>query len=435
MAHEFKLSAFGLKLIKAYEGFRPVETTLVSGQRVIGYGHKYAPDEEAVVSRAKAESILKEDLAPYEALVNENVFAPLSQSQFDALVSLAFNIGPRAFLSSNTLYALNNGRPLDAANNFDEWRKSTIEGKVYVVDALVRRRTAEKALFLRPTVGAVHSPRHEVPPMQDRAYNGVSEDTPTFNNEDARGIVDQTPYAAQKAQFRRRDDGPAGILTLSEIDSPLDVQENADIVSGNENASASPNETEATENLSPIALAAAELSERLDLLIADTAGTKEDDVYRAEANEAVADEVIKDRAQTVDDVTTNIKAQDTAPKSEVSTLASLAPQSPAAANDGTREDYRRPSHAKSVQTRGPEAFIQKSKTPKQVQSKSDKFGAYWISLFVGATLLGGGAMKWFIEPNGLDQVSAFAAPVATFVGAMIVVGALYYLLKAVARNS
>ena len=57
MAHEFNLSEIGLKLIKAYEGFRPIETTLVSGQRVIGYGHKYLPDEEQVISRQKAETI------------------------------------------------------------------------------------------------------------------------------------------------------------------------------------------------------------------------------------------------------------------------------------------------------------------------------------------------------------------------------------------
>jgi len=62
MAHAFKLSDFGLKLIKAYEGFRPAETTLVSGQRVIGYGHRYLPDEEPMITREKGESLLLEDL-------------------------------------------------------------------------------------------------------------------------------------------------------------------------------------------------------------------------------------------------------------------------------------------------------------------------------------------------------------------------------------
>ena len=85
MAHEFTVSAFGLKLIKAYEGFRRVETTLVSGQRVIGYGHRPAPGEEGVVTEKKAEEILKDDLLPYAEMINESVHAPLTQSQFDAL--------------------------------------------------------------------------------------------------------------------------------------------------------------------------------------------------------------------------------------------------------------------------------------------------------------------------------------------------------------
>jgi len=111
---------------------------------------------------------LKDDLAPFIDMINENVHAPLSQSQFDALVSFAYNIGPKAFLQSDTLRALNNGRPLDAANGFDIWRKSEIDGKTYVVDALMRRRTAEKALFLRPEGRPVSAPSVDLPPVQDR---------------------------------------------------------------------------------------------------------------------------------------------------------------------------------------------------------------------------------------------------------------------------
>jgi len=420
MAHEYTLSAFGLKLIKAYEGFRPVETTLVSGQRVIGYGHRYSPDEEAVVSRAKAERILKEDLAAYEALVNENVFAPLSQSQFDALVSLAFNIGPRAFLSSNTLHALNNGRPLDAANGFDEWRMSTIENKVYVVDALVRRRTAEKALFLRPAAGIVHSPRHEVPPQQDRSFTGAITDTPVFNKEDASGIVDQAPYDAQKAQFRRRDDGPAGILTLSEIEQPFDAPDTPDTPFDEPAAT-----SHADKNLSPIAAAAAELGDRLDQLIADTPDTHNN---KDGHDEAIASSVTHKEQGDIEIEAQNIDSLDGAHTSAIK-------QDIEAANDGAHEDYRRPAKSKTVQTRGPDAFIQTNNNQAINAQQTDRFGAYWISLFVGATLLGGGATKWFLAPNGLDKVSAFAAPVATIVGAMVVLGALYYLLKAIARNS
>jgi len=62
-------------------------------------------------------------------MINDSVFAPLSQGQFDALCSLAFNIGPKKFLESDVVRALNNGRVLDAANGFDVWRKGEINGQ------------------------------------------------------------------------------------------------------------------------------------------------------------------------------------------------------------------------------------------------------------------------------------------------------------------
>jgi lysozyme len=124
MGRQFEISNMGLKLIKAYEGYRPVDRTLVSGQRVVGYGHRLSSEEAVILTKPEAEELLKDDLAPFIDMINENVHAPLSQSQFDALVSFAYNIGPKAFLKSDTLRALNNGRPLDAANGFDIWRKS-----------------------------------------------------------------------------------------------------------------------------------------------------------------------------------------------------------------------------------------------------------------------------------------------------------------------
>ena len=111
---------------------------------------------------------------------------------------------------------MNNGRPLEAAAGFDEWRKSIIKGRAYVVDALVRRRTAEKALFLRPESGVVAAPRNELPPQSDEEIRSTDTQN-VFTRATAQGIVEQAPYAAQKAQLRRRDDAPARELSLSEI--------------------------------------------------------------------------------------------------------------------------------------------------------------------------------------------------------------------------
>lgn len=179
-SHGLTLSERGLKLIKAFEGYRPVDRTLVGGQRVVGYGHRLYDDVPHRLSKSQAEKVLKLDLEPYEDMINENVHAPLSQGQFDALVSFAFNIGPKAFLQSETLQALNNGRPLDAANSLDVWRKSRVNGKVYVIDALMRRRTAEKALFLRTDKTPHPSPTVDLPPIKDTGVSEVSDATLTY---------------------------------------------------------------------------------------------------------------------------------------------------------------------------------------------------------------------------------------------------------------
>ncbi len=221
MAHNYSISEFGLKLIKAYEGFRPVETTLVSGQRVIGYGHIFTPGDMAMLNKRQAEDLLQTDLAPFEALINTNVYAPLSQSQFDALVSLSFNIGEQAFLNSSVLYHLNTGQPLAAAAGFDEWRKGVIGGKHYIVDALVRRRTAEKALFLRPATGIVAAPRHELPPKRVEDDKVDDESMDVFENTAAVGFVGQVPYSVDdEGKMGTKDDAGREQLT-----SPLQLHE------------------------------------------------------------------------------------------------------------------------------------------------------------------------------------------------------------------
>ncbi len=219
MSQNLTISETGLKLIKAFEGYRPVDRELVTGQRIVGYGHRLYSEDAVMMDKSEAETVLRSDLEPFEDMINSEVHAPMSQSQFDALCSFAYNIGPKAFLKSDTLRALNNGRPLDAANGLDIWRKSEIAGKTYVVDALMRRRTAEKALFLRTERG-LPAGREDLPPVEDTTIKGLStEDAlPVFTEADANGIVATAPYEARIAPTRRREDGPAGTLQLSELD-------------------------------------------------------------------------------------------------------------------------------------------------------------------------------------------------------------------------
>ena len=83
----------------------------------------------------------------FESAVYENVKVGLNQNQFDALVSLTYNIGIGAFSKSTLLKKLNAGDYKGTSNQFDVWVNAG--GKR--LDGLVKRRAKEKALFL--TVG------------------------------------------------------------------------------------------------------------------------------------------------------------------------------------------------------------------------------------------------------------------------------------------
>jgi lysozyme len=153
-----RISRPGLELIKSFEGFRRKSARLPGGRYVVGYGHIRSAREGVEVSEADAEALLRYDLLPVEAAVNEWTFAPLTQNQFDALCSFAFSIGVKTFRRSDVLRRINEGAMLQAAAALDMWRRVELDGEGVIVDALVRRRAAEKALFLQPADGHVPAP-------------------------------------------------------------------------------------------------------------------------------------------------------------------------------------------------------------------------------------------------------------------------------------
>jgi len=87
---------------------------------------------------------MRHDLIEFEHTVNSSVKAPLNQNQFDALVSLAYNIGSSAFKSSTLVKKLNAGDYKGAADQFNVWVNAG--GKR--MQGLVSRRDREKLLFL-----------------------------------------------------------------------------------------------------------------------------------------------------------------------------------------------------------------------------------------------------------------------------------------------
>lgn len=143
------ISEKGVALIKAFEGFSPLEYTCVAGKRTIGYGHVLKPDEHYVcgVSEKQAERLLFQDIKSFESAVDDSVKVPLEEYQRDALVCFAFNVGSYAFQHSTLLKELN-------AGNYDQVPKQLLRW-VYVNGkpccGLSRRRHSEAEMFENKT--------------------------------------------------------------------------------------------------------------------------------------------------------------------------------------------------------------------------------------------------------------------------------------------
>jgi lysozyme len=151
MKPRHQVSRAAIELIKRFEGYRRKAARLPDGRWTIGYGHTLSAREGAQVSEADAEALLLFDLIGVAHVVRDLVYADLTQNQFDALCAFAFSIGVDAFRRSDVLKRVNEGALIQASFALELWRKAEFEGERIVVDAMVRRRAAEKLLFLTPT--------------------------------------------------------------------------------------------------------------------------------------------------------------------------------------------------------------------------------------------------------------------------------------------
>lgn len=139
-----RISDAGLDLIKSHEGLRLNAYLCPAGVLTIGYGHTATTQTGQQITEAQAEALLRQDVQWAEAAVRRNVTVPLTQSQFDALVSFVFNIGEPAFRRSTLLRLLNDGQRAAAADEFARWNKAGNR----VLAGLTRRRADEQQLFL-----------------------------------------------------------------------------------------------------------------------------------------------------------------------------------------------------------------------------------------------------------------------------------------------
>lgn len=137
------LSLAGVSFIQGWEGTEQVAYLDSVGVPTICTGSTTKVFLGQTATLQECQERLQEDTSYAGKAVGRLVKVSLTQGQYDALVSLVFNIGPGAFAKSTLLKRLNNGQCTLAASEFLRWDKA--KGKR--LRGLTLRRQAESELF------------------------------------------------------------------------------------------------------------------------------------------------------------------------------------------------------------------------------------------------------------------------------------------------
>lgn len=142
-----KLSQRGIDLIKQFEGYSSKaypDPATGGAPWTIGYGTTRGVKPGMVITAEQAEKMLRDDVEKFESGVSSLITSPTTQGQFDAMVSLAYNIGLGNF-GKSTLLKKHNARCYTcAADQFRVWNRAN--GKV--MNGLTKRRAAEREVFM-----------------------------------------------------------------------------------------------------------------------------------------------------------------------------------------------------------------------------------------------------------------------------------------------
>ncbi len=146
---EEKIVLWEGEVLHAYDDFDPKHRAIkkgmsVSGTLTIGVGHT-GPDVKPgqTITKTQSRELLRKDLGRFEKAVETNVDVALTDNQFAALVSFAFNVGIGNFTKSTLLKKLNAGEYDAVPRELMKWTKS--KGKEMA--GLVNRRAQEAALW------------------------------------------------------------------------------------------------------------------------------------------------------------------------------------------------------------------------------------------------------------------------------------------------
>lgn len=210
-----EISADGVAQLMAREGRRLAAYQDTRGIWTIGVGHTAAagapsPSAGMVISADECASIFKSDLRPFESAVSRAVRVPVSQPEFDAMVSLAFNIGSGGFAGSSVVHRLNAGDTNGAADAFLMWDSPP---------ELAGRRQGERAQFLSggmsPRAASPATPTGTTPWLQ-AALNKLGA-SPKLAEDGVYGQLVRNAVAAFQSKHALFVDGLAGVKTIAAI--------------------------------------------------------------------------------------------------------------------------------------------------------------------------------------------------------------------------
>lgn len=138
-----------IEFIKGFEEFEPLPYLCPARVWTIGYGTtRGITAHTPSITEQQAYALLMGDVRKCEKTIYKLITRPLNQNQFDALVSFVYNLGGGALQRSTLRRKLNRGEIGDAANEFLKW----VRAEGVILKGLVRRRQAERLMFLDPVV-------------------------------------------------------------------------------------------------------------------------------------------------------------------------------------------------------------------------------------------------------------------------------------------
>lgn len=152
--HPEKVSEVGVELVKKFEGLHKVgEDGLIypymcpAGKLTQGYGETKGIKKGITWTKSECEQRLIASLCDHAEVIYKAVKVPLTQNQFDAILSFVYNLGGPNFRSSTLLKKLNAEEYDEVPEQLMRWNKARVNGKLKALAGLTRRRTAEAELF------------------------------------------------------------------------------------------------------------------------------------------------------------------------------------------------------------------------------------------------------------------------------------------------